>query len=135
MIAGLPDGLTRGEGAELARCIERATPIELPELLRKAEVHVECVARARERRAFVNLALAQAILGAIRAVIADWDRVPASARSSCRGMILYFCEGADEEDDLDSPIGFEDDAEVLNACLRLAGLPELCISTEDYDDA
>ena len=34
-----------------------------------------------------------------------------------------------------SPIGFEDDNEVLNACLRLAGRDDLCLKPEDYDDA
>ena len=41
----------------------------------------------------------------------------------------------DDESDHLSPIGFEDDAEVLNACLRFANLPELCLKTEDYDHA
>ena len=33
------------------------------------------------------------------------------------------------------PVGFEDDTEVLNGCLRLAGPDELCLAPEDYGDA
>lgn len=40
----------------------------------------------------------------------------------------------DDEPDFTSPIGFEDDTEVLNACLRLAQLGALCLHPEDYDD-
>ena len=51
-----------------------------------------------------------------------------------RAAIYYFAHD-DDEPDFSSPIGFEDDAEVLNACLRLAGRDDLCLKPEDYDDA
>jgi hypothetical protein len=46
-------------------------------------------------------------------------------------MILYFSSANKEEDDHKSPIGFDDDAEVINACLRVAGRNDLCINPED----
>jgi hypothetical protein len=47
---------------------------------------------------------------------------------------MYYANADDAEADLTSPIGFEDDVEVLNACLRFARLDELCLNPEDYDD-
>jgi hypothetical protein len=46
---------------------------------------------------------------------------------------MYFASCDDDEPDLSSPIGFEDDTEILNACLRFASLDDLCLKVEDYD--
>lgn len=54
-------------------------------------------------------------------------------RAWLAGAILYFAQSNDGEPDLTSPIGFEDDTEVLNACLRFAHLEALCLNPEDYD--
>jgi uncharacterized membrane protein YkvA (DUF1232 family) len=50
------------------------------------------------------------------------------------GAVHYFTSGSDCEPDFTSPIGFEDDVEVLNACLRLAGLSHLSLKPEEYDE-
>ena len=62
-----------------------------------------------------------AIFDAVQSVMTEWDRLDESLRYWWRGMIVYFCSDDDELNDFRSPIGFEDDAEVLNACLILAG--------------
>jgi hypothetical protein len=36
------------------------------------------------------------------------------ARSWCRGMVQYFCVADDDEHDFSFPIGFEDDAKMMN---------------------
>ena len=40
-----------------------------------------------------------------------------------------------DEDDHESPIGFDDDAEVINACLRMAGRDDLCVDPEECEGA
>ena len=82
----------------------------------------------------VNVALAEGLLAVIRRLIADWAGIPFHAEQWCKGMIRYFTLCDDDEDDFSSPIGFDDDAEVMNACLRLAGRGDLCIKPEDFDD-
>ncbi len=46
-----------------------------------------------------------------------------------------FADSRDNEHDFSSAIGFEDDAEVLNACLKHAGRTSMCITIEDFDNA
>ncbi len=83
----------------------------------------------------INLRLATAIVEVIERVVGDWNSLPADARSWLAGAMHYFCKCNDDEPDFSSPIGFEDDTEVLNACLRFAKLNDLCLNVEDYDDA
>ena len=52
-----------------------------------------------------------------RAAGAHWDRLPQHARPWLKGAMAYFAAADDDVPDFGSPIGFEDDCEVLNACL------------------
>lgn len=47
----------------------------------------------------------------------------------------YFATRNDNEPDFQSPLGFEDDAEILNACLKFIDRDDLCLNVEDYDNA
>ena len=82
----------------------------------------------------INVKLADAIVRAFQNFFNDWENVPPHARSWCRGMVQYFCVSDDDEHDYSSPSGFKDDAEIMNACLRLAGREDLCINPENFDD-
>ena len=83
----------------------------------------------------INARLAAAICDVIRSVVADWDNLPIAGQPWLRAAMYYFAHSDDDQPDFTSPIGFEDDAEVLNACLRFAEREELCLKPEDYDDA
>ena len=130
----IPTGLMRRLLGSLSEAADQVSDQSPDDLLEKAEVYLEQVRLAHQRNPLVNVRLAEAIFQAIRAVIGDWPQVPPEARSWFLGAIQYFAGADDEEPDFASPIGFEDDAEVLNACLRLAGRDDLCLNTEDYDD-
>jgi hypothetical protein len=82
----------------------------------------------------INLRLARALGNAINKVLDSWDSLENPKRYWLAGAFLYFSKGDDDEPDFASPIGFEDDAEILNACLIYAGLDELCVNPEDYDE-
>jgi hypothetical protein len=81
------------------------------------------------------MALAEALLGSIETVAKEWHAIPPFAQGWCKGMILYFVSSNEEEDDHKSPIGFDDDADVINACLRVAGRDDLCIDPEGCEGA
>jgi len=129
-----PSGLTRRLSRRLAEYTNSANGQAPADLLRQAENHLEAVRTAHRRNAMINVRLAEAICGAIRRLVADWDGLPAASHSWLRAAIYYFAHCSDDQPDFTSPIGFEDDAEVLNACVRLAGRDDLCLNTEDYDD-
>lgn len=83
---------------------------------------------AHQRNPLVNLRLAKAIWQTIRQVASQWNTLSPEARSWLAGAILYFAKSDDEEPDLSSPIGFENDAEMLNTLPR-SGFPEVCLTT------
>lgn len=130
----LPTGLTRRLSRRLTEYAHSADGQTPAELLRQAENHLEAVRTAHRRNAMINVRLAEAICGVIRRLVADWDSLPVASQSWIGAAIYYFAHCSDDQPDFTSPIGFEDDAEVLNACVRLAGRDDLCLNTEDYDD-
>ena len=129
-----PTGLTRSQFDCLEQCSEQAVAMQREELQRGTAVHVENAASAAVSNRLINVKLARAIGEVIELVLDQWMSLPDSARYWLAGAMLYFASGNDDEPDFSSPIGFEDDTEVLNACLRYANLNHLCLKVENYDD-
>lgn len=130
----IPTGLSKAEFIALNGCTGQVADLPESALLAEAEAHLDAARRAAENNCMVNVTLAAALLCSIRQLLADWDAVPPHAQPWCKGMIRYFTISNDDEDDFNSPLGFDDDATVINACLRLAGRDDLCINPEEYDD-
>jgi uncharacterized membrane protein YkvA (DUF1232 family) len=128
-----PAGLNRRLSKILTEHTHQADGRPVAELLTQAAAHLDVVRAAHRQNTLVNLRLAEAICGAIKRVVDEWAAMPAAAQPWLLGAIAYFAHQFDEQPDLASPIGFEDDAEVLNACLRLAGRDELCLKPEEFD--
>jgi len=129
-----PTGLTRQQKQQLAAYTQQAGHLRVAALRQAVEEHLATAAAVHAQNPLVNLRLATAIRNVIEQVLAIWDDLTPAARSWLAGAILYFAKSDDDEPDFTSPIGFEDDAEVLNACLRLAQLDRLCLQPEEYDD-
>lgn len=128
-----PIGLTRQQFQRLVTLADLAARKQLAELLADVHDHLEDSRAAHAENRLVNLRLSEAIRQAIDRVGEQWERLPANARYWLGGAFRYFAKSHDDEPDFSSPIGFEDDAEVLNACLRFAGLKDLCLRVEDFD--
>ena len=114
------------------QCVEDAEGVDPAHLLANARTHMETIRSACGDNALLCVDLAEAIHERIEAVLNQWEALPGSARRFCAGMILYFTTDLDDEPDLSSPIGFEDDAELLNACLRMAEMDDLLIDLEGF---
>ena len=129
-----PTGLTRQQHQQLTVYAQQAAQLTGPALWQAVEHHLVAIAAVHAQNPLVNLRLATAIRDVIEHVLSAWDNLPPAARIWLAGAMLYFAKSNDDEPDFTSPIGFEDDAEILNACLRLAHLGALCLHPEDYDD-
>ena len=130
----VPSGL---DSALLGRLTTRSAAAgarEVAELAQEAVGHLDEIRRAAASNPFVNVRLAEAICDRLQAVASGWRHVPEHARPWLKGAMAYFVQGDDELPDDQSPIGFEDDCEVMNACLRLAGREDLCLAPEDFDE-
>lgn len=129
-----PEGLTRKAFDMLGKCSKEFTDLSKVELLGNARAYLDNIRRAHEKNIFVNFKLAEAIFNTMESVVAQWDILPSFCQPWFKGMMKYFTLTTDLENDLTSPIGFDDDADMLNACLRLAGRDDWCINPEDFDD-
>lgn len=129
-----PAGLTDQQLDRLTVCAKHASKLALEDLQAVAQRHLQDTIAAHQNISLVNLSLAQALYGTIQQLATHWHTLRPEARYWSAGAILYFAKSDDDEPDFTSPIGFEDDAEVLNACLRLARHDDLCLHPEDYDD-
>jgi hypothetical protein len=86
------------------------------------DVHFARVQEAAEDNEFVDVVEAQRLHGLLRGALGTWtDLVPAQRRTLSEA-VTYLVRTDDEEDDLRSPIGFEDDSAVVAAALRQIGL-------------
>jgi len=128
-------GLSRDQCDRLSKLAEQASPISMDELIQQVRDHLEDTRTAYSSNRMVNVRLAAAIVETIETVMSRWDSLTAEHRNWLTCAFLYFSSTDDDEPDFESPIGFEDDTEVLNACLQFAELNDLCLNVEDYDDA
>lgn len=129
-----PEGLTQKELDTLAKCSKEVANFPPERLLDQAKGHLKRLRMLHSKYLHINVRLAEAIVRTFQNIFNDWENIPPHARSWCRGMAQYFCVSDDDEHDYSSPTGFKDDAEIMNACLRLAGREDLCINPEDFYD-
>ena len=80
--------------------------------------HLEHVRDAARENEFVDAAEAIRLHMLLADALESWDDLDAEQRSVLTEAVTYLVRTDDDEDDLRSPIGFEDDAEVVEAALR-----------------
>jgi hypothetical protein len=129
-----PEGLTQKEFTLLSRCSKEATNLSPDELLDLAANHLANIRKESASNSFINLKLATAILNNFKIITETWGAFSAHCQPWLKGMIRYFVLSSDLESDFTSPIGFDDDVEIMNACLRMANREDLCLQSEDFDD-
>ena len=103
---------------ELHRRSRAVTVVEL--VGRRADIHayVTRVREAAATRDFVDVRTAVRLADELEAVLDRVDELDAEGRSLVWAAIDYFLDESDAEADLTSPLGFDDDAEVVAALYR-----------------
>lgn len=117
----LPPGSVRVCGRLLS-----LPPKAADELRTAVSAYLAEVCAQADSGAFVDLALATRIAEVLNALLAV-EPVTPFAHQAIQLAVLYFTEAKDSEPDVDSVLGFEDDALVLNAVLRYLGRDDLLI--------
>jgi uncharacterized membrane protein YkvA (DUF1232 family) len=129
-----PSGLSRSQFNRLSALANDASCHTPTDILKEAQCHLEKVRKAYAQNHMINLRLATALCETIAEAARRWEMISENQRSWLAGAFMYFVTRNDDEPDFSSPIGFEDDTEVLNVCLRFAQLDDLCVDVEEYDD-
>lgn len=129
-----PTGLTSQVFAQLEQYYKALTPDSYDECIEKVRLHVEEARKKVSITATVNLPLAEAILNSFELLKEEWEELPPAGRTWLCAAMIYFAEADDaDQHDFFSFLGFEDDAEVLNACLALVGKKSLSVNPADFD--
>ena len=79
--------------------------------------HLEYVRAAARDNEFVDAAEAIRLHILLTEALESWEHLDGDQRVVLADAVHYLVRTDDEEDDLRSPIGFEDDAEVIEAAL------------------
>ncbi len=95
---------------------------DLPTLRRQVEAYREHVHEHYRENEFIDIvlvdALADASLVLLDKMIADGEAVDAREQLLAQAAVRYFVETEDGDHDLATPIGFEDDAQVMRMVLE-----------------
>ncbi len=102
-------------------------------LIESSNQYASKISELSKSNAMINLKLVKVIQSTIQKLEKGWPNFDADQKRWLSAAINYFIDKEDDSPDLDSFIGFEDDAEVLNACLEFAGREDWEIKIEDYD--
>ncbi|HEY2174646.1 MAG TPA: hypothetical protein VGH85_12640 [Mycobacteriales bacterium] len=89
--------------------------------------HLEELVREALDNDQLDLGSAARIADALLSLLDASDDLDARGRVAVRGAIDYFVLNRDEQPDLDSRSGFDDDARIVNETCDAVGLPELKI--------
>jgi hypothetical protein len=111
-----PDGLNPTQLDRLQEHAQRGQLIAPEKLLRNACEYLDEVRQAHQADTGVDLVVAEQIVHVLSRVVADWHTFTPAQQSWLRGALRYFAVSGDDLPDLQRG-GFQDDLEVLNACL------------------
>jgi len=125
----MPHGLPHNVRALFDEAVARdlADPGRLRDLVRN---HLAAARTAAADSGLIDMELAARIGDGCLALLGGWEDLPESHRRLVQGACFYFAESDDDEDDFESVIGFEDDAEVLNHVASRLGRDDLIIELE-----
>ncbi|MBK9499263.1 MAG: hypothetical protein IPQ05_05905 [Leptospiraceae bacterium] len=133
MKVNIPSNLNPKEFEILQKLSNEYAKTPILELTNRTKKYTKELEEIAKTNGLLNLKLAQRINDTILKVEKLWTELALDSQYWLKGAIAYYFLTEDEEDDISSAIGFDDDAEVLNACLRLAELNQFIIRIEDFD--
>ncbi len=101
--------------------------LELSALRERNREYLLAVEAEADEGAFIDLPLAQKIGGVLDQLLEAPADAGLDQHRALQLAVLYFEQEDDAEPDVDSVLGFEDDAHVVNAVLRFLGRDDLLI--------
>ncbi len=115
---------------------EIAIPVKPDEVeILKTEIkhYLDRIVQAQRKNEFLNEPLARRIgeIGVL--LLKSYHSYTKEQQALVTGAVRYFVLAKDKDNDLHSPLGFDDDAEVMNFVLKSIGREDLIIDIEgDY---
>ena len=104
---------------------EDVSPDGVAELLSQITAHVQDVREAMRRNEFIDITLAENIAQTLSQLLRELATYPENKRRLIVGAARYFMRSQDAQADLESILGFDDDAAVLNYVLKEIGRSDM----------
>lgn len=134
-----PIGLSGSQLATLQQQADELAEVSSSRVAVDVCEHLERVRAAAAESGLVHVRLAESLGAAILKVLTLLDEDTAGRWLPCSNWLkaaaMYFARTCDSDHDLQSPTGFDDDAEIWNACVTMAGLDAYVVDPEEFDDA
>lgn len=108
----------------------KGTYLNAEKLKQKVKVYLEDIKKETIYNEFINITLADKIGNVCIFLLDQYNKYNKEEQQFINVTVNYFLACNDEEEDLYSPLGFDDDAEILNECLKLIKKEDLIIDIE-----
>jgi len=106
---------------KLCEAVPRAA---VPDLLQRVEAHLAEIHAQYRQNEFLDIELADRVAEQVRRLLAAYADYGAEEQRLIIGAARYFAAANDEESDIHSIFGMEDDVRILNYVLAQIGEPE-----------
>jgi len=114
----------------LAHC-EGLTVDRAEALSGSIDPYLESVEASLSHNEFLDIELARRIAAACRLLLQRYPEMDGPYQSAVVGAVRYFIDPDDADHDVDSVLGFEDDAQVVNYVISLTGADVPPVKLED----
>lgn len=124
----LVDGILHpGERDRFVAMCVATEPDDVPLLRARVVAHLGRIEGLVDAQPAIDGDAARSLAAALLSALDDTPSLGDDRRSLLRGAVEYFIDEADSIDDLDDPIGFDDDIRIANAVFEEIGRHDLLI--------
>lgn len=127
ILIGIKKELTEDYHNALLQCIEKCRSLPEAYLFSACEKHVTEAEKAFKENPLVDFETAQKLSAAFSGIQKVWDDITDDAKICLKAAMYYYALDEDDEPDLESFLGFDDDVAIANACIKAAGQEDLII--------
>ncbi|MCM8543419.1 MAG: hypothetical protein NE328_24330 [Lentisphaeraceae bacterium] len=121
ILIGIKKELPEDYHKALLRCVEKCKNFPEAYLFSACEKHVKDAEVAFKSNPVVDFETAQKLSKAFAGLKTIWDDISEEGQICLKAAMYYYALDEDDEPDLESMLGFDDDVAIANACIRAAG--------------
>lgn len=127
ILIGIKKELSDKYHKALLRCVEKCSNFPEAYLFSACEKHVKEAEKAFQNNPVVDYETAQKLSSAFASLKDVWGEISEDGQKCLKAAMYYYALDEDDEPDLESMLGFDDDVAIANACIRAAGKEDLII--------
>ncbi|MCH2207879.1 MAG: hypothetical protein MK132_18655 [Lentisphaerales bacterium] len=111
----------------LQQILPESKKYQATHLFEACSLHANYALEKFKENLIIDFETAEKLATAFKGIEENWQQLSEEAKDYLKASMYYFAICEDDQPDFSSSTGFDDDIEVINACLTFAGLEELTI--------